>query len=123
LKEKKMMQLMNEGNKMSPENFIYWLTGFFELTNETKLTEAQVKMIKEHLQLVTSKVTPPLNLPGPIDYTPVQPYYPYINPPLTQPPQPYEPYKTTITCSSGSSQQELTQAVLGLPSDGKLVIC
>lgn len=42
---------------MSPENFIYWLAGFFELTNSEKLTAGQVAMIKEHLALCFNKVT------------------------------------------------------------------
>jgi hypothetical protein len=42
---------------MSPENFIYWLQGFYELTPEDKLTP-QMRIIKEHLALVFNKVTP-----------------------------------------------------------------
>jgi hypothetical protein len=45
---------------MSPEQFTFWLQGFFELTDSNKLSANQVKMIKEHLGLVFSKVTPPL---------------------------------------------------------------
>lgn len=43
---------------MTPENFVYWLNGFFELTGETDLTPEQVKVIKEHLSLTLTKVTP-----------------------------------------------------------------
>jgi len=43
---------------MSPENLIYWLNGFFELSGATTLNEAQVKILKEHLGLVVKKVTP-----------------------------------------------------------------
>ncbi len=42
---------------MSPENFVYWLNGFFEMTDEYKLTEKQVQMIKNHLKLVFTNVT------------------------------------------------------------------
>ncbi len=37
---------------MNAENFVYWLQGFFEMTEAQKLTPEQVEMIKEHLHLV-----------------------------------------------------------------------
>ena len=43
---------------MSPENLMYWLNGFFELSGATTLNEEQVKILKEHLGLVVKKVTP-----------------------------------------------------------------
>lgn len=44
---------------MSPENFVYWLQGLFELDEGVKtLNEKQVKMIKEHLHYVFTKGTP-----------------------------------------------------------------
>lgn len=42
---------------MSPENFCYWLQGFFELTDPKELTDLQIKMIRQHLQLVFRKET------------------------------------------------------------------
>ena len=45
---------------MDSVNFAYWLQGFFEMTNTKNLTEEQVTMIKQHLALVFTKVTPPL---------------------------------------------------------------
>lgn len=42
---------------MTPENFCYWLQGCLELTNAKELTEAQVALIKEHLNLVFEKRT------------------------------------------------------------------
>ena len=42
----------------NPENFIYWLNGFFELSGAITLNEQQVKVIKEHMALVMKKVTP-----------------------------------------------------------------
>ncbi len=45
---------------MDEKAFCYWLQGFFEMVDPKNLTEAQVKMIKEHLALVFQKVTPPL---------------------------------------------------------------
>lgn len=45
---------------MNSEQFVFWLQGFFELTDSNNLSPNQVKMIKEHLGLVFNKVTPPL---------------------------------------------------------------
>lgn len=46
---------------MSPENFAYWLQGFIELTKGQAPDLAQWKAIKEHLDLVFNKVTPPVD--------------------------------------------------------------
>jgi len=44
---------------MTPENFSYWLQGYFELTDDgLPLTNTQVEIIKDHLALVFTKVTP-----------------------------------------------------------------
>lgn len=46
---------------MNAQEFAYWLNGFVEMGgNEKPPTEAQWKMICEHLALVFNKVTPPL---------------------------------------------------------------
>lgn len=37
---------------MTPENFCYWLRGFYEINGETTLTERQSKIISKHLNLV-----------------------------------------------------------------------
>lgn len=37
---------------MTPQEFCYWLQGFFELSNAITLTEQQVKTIEHHLDLV-----------------------------------------------------------------------
>lgn len=50
------MQILEE--KMTPEQFVYWLQGFMEIQDPTKLTELQVQMIKDHLALVFNKKTP-----------------------------------------------------------------
>jgi len=42
---------------MNERDFYYWLRGFFELTDAEKLDKQQVKMIKEHMDLVAKKVT------------------------------------------------------------------
>lgn len=44
---------------MTPEQFAYWLQGFVELHGELP-NEEQWESIKEHLQTVFRKVTPPL---------------------------------------------------------------
>lgn len=49
---------------MSERDFCYWLTGFFEIqdasnqTNSGELNRSQVKIIRDHLNLVFNKVTP-----------------------------------------------------------------
>ena len=47
---------------MTPENFAYWLNGFVELTQGQTPNPAQWKSIKEHLDLVFKKVTPPIGV-------------------------------------------------------------
>ena len=42
---------------MDERDFYYWLRGFFELSDAKTLSEAQVRMIKEHMNLVATKVT------------------------------------------------------------------
>lgn len=54
---------------MTPEQFVYWLQGFLELTGTTKIDDWQAKTIKEHLATVFTKVTPA------IEYPP-RPWYP-----------------------------------------------
>lgn len=46
---------------MTPENFCYWLQGFFEIGKATEMTALQVEEIKNHLSLVFNKETPDLN--------------------------------------------------------------
>ena len=41
---------------MTPENFAYWLHGFFEIGNTETLTKKQTQTIKEHLDLVFDNV-------------------------------------------------------------------
>lgn len=48
---------------MNAESFAYWLQGFIEL-NGSAPTANQWQSIKEHLQLVFKKVTPPAVTPG-----------------------------------------------------------
>lgn len=43
---------------MTPEQFTYWLQGFFEISDTDSLTNKQVQIIRDHLNLVFNKVTP-----------------------------------------------------------------
>lgn len=47
---------------MNAEQFVYWLNGFFELSDRNKLDSKQVQIIKDHLKLVFEKVTPEYRL-------------------------------------------------------------
>lgn len=46
---------------MTPENFVYWLQGYFEISAHNgainSLNDQQVEEIKNHLKLVLQKVT------------------------------------------------------------------
>lgn len=43
---------------MTPEQFTYWLNGFFEISDTDNLNDKQVRIIRDHLDLVFNKVTP-----------------------------------------------------------------
>jgi len=43
---------------MTPRDFAYWLQGFFEVADTDDVKPEQIRMIKEHLSLVLTKVTP-----------------------------------------------------------------
>ncbi|WP_198352328.1 hypothetical protein [Sphingomonas sp. MA1305] len=45
---------------MTAEQFAYWMQGFAELTGDEVPTAGQWRSIREHLQTVFVKVTPPL---------------------------------------------------------------
>lgn len=67
---------------MTPENFAYWLQGFFELTGTENITPIQVFQIKEHLKLVFDKKTVEhYNQDGtffkPSQYTEIKPDFTY----------------------------------------------
>ena len=40
---------------MTPEQFCYWLNGFFDLTDSKELNEEQVKVLRSHLDLIFNK--------------------------------------------------------------------
>lgn len=37
---------------MTPRDFVYWLNGFIEINKPESITDAQLEIIKEHLQKV-----------------------------------------------------------------------
>lgn len=92
---------------MNATDFCYWLQGFFELTGSKKLTPTQVKMIKEHLALTMTKVTPPLTIPLTTDklVIPTTPWTPVVSPndwpagDWTIPNLPEDLGKIIVTCS------------------------
>jgi hypothetical protein len=48
---------------LTNDQFVYWLNGFFELSEAKELSEKQVQIIKDHLKLVFEKVTPDYQSP------------------------------------------------------------
>lgn len=46
---------------MTPETFTYWLKGYFEISDSNCLSDNQVQIIRDHLDLVFAKVTPERN--------------------------------------------------------------
>jgi hypothetical protein len=67
---------------MNEREFCYWLQGLLELSDTKTLDEKQVKIIRDHLNLVFTKVTP-----GP----PLSKGYLWPNPPIG--------LKDTLTCT------------------------
>lgn len=43
---------------MSERDFVYWLNGFLENGEPKTLSEEQLKTVRDHLKLVSTKVTP-----------------------------------------------------------------
>lgn len=93
---------------MTSQDFAFWLHGFFEISDSNSLTEKQVQIIKDHLNLVFNKVTPDYskedfikNTPKSDEWVPwkdykdnpVIPLTPY-NPPYN--PNPYD--QIYVTC-------------------------
>ena len=84
---------------MTSEQLVYWLNGFFELSGATTLNEQQVQVIKEHLALVLTKVTPSTVGSG---TPPQQTRGPYTFPVYPDPSVPwYKPWE--ITCVAGDA--------------------
>lgn len=51
--------------RMTFEQFAYWLQGFFELSGTHALTERHVRIINDHLAKVFNKQTPNYTFTGP----------------------------------------------------------
>lgn len=43
---------------MTPENFCYWLQGYFEISHTKTLNAMQIQVVQDHLNLIFDKVTP-----------------------------------------------------------------
>jgi hypothetical protein len=71
---------------MTPENFVYWLQGYFELSDACyplmksplagSLGGDQIQIIKDHLKLVLEKKTPDKKLPFSLNFPPHIPVTP-----------------------------------------------
>lgn len=64
--------------RMDPLSFAYWLQGYFELTDSgQQMSAQQVQIIKDHLDLVFTKVTP--------NYTPISSnyFFPFVGDGIT----------------------------------------
>lgn len=54
--------MLNVGNlKMKPRDFCYWLQGYFEIHGGFELDHEQIKVIKNHLNLVFKHSIDPEN--------------------------------------------------------------
>lgn len=66
---------------MSPENFLYWLQGYLEISGAKELNEEQLKCVKDHIKLALTKVTPAIWIDqgssGGAITVPSNPHYPY----------------------------------------------
>ena len=47
---------LNNEDRLNPESFCFWLQGFIEMSGATSINEAQMKVLKEHLELVFKRV-------------------------------------------------------------------
>lgn len=99
---------------MTPEQFTYWLQGFFEISNSNSLTSDQVVVIKDHLKEVFNKVTP-VRFNEQIVINPAQ--MPLYSPP----PNPYqtgEPIinKPIITCQTSDTITEDSMNIMNHPN-------
>jgi len=94
---------------MTPEQFIYWMQGFAELTETKTISEKQWTVIKDHLALVFDKQTPDRVALRPEDLTPEElrefqkPLNPFLYPPGDTPPYTSDrtiPFsqETIVTC-------------------------
>ena len=64
---------------MTPDQFVYWMQGFVELADTETLSKTQWQVVKDHLKLVLTKVTPDYpkytSIPGAPVIGPITPFY------------------------------------------------
>ena len=93
---------------MTPEQFVYWLQGYSEITDGQSPTPEQWLIIQDHLKAVFDKKTPDRGMP--VIPNPLKeefnrqtvPYIPPVQPYFDQPKTPQEPpYK--IVCGAGGA--------------------
>lgn len=86
---------------MDATQFAYWMQGFVEMTNADSITPEQWKMIKDHLALTMTKVTPAVHKEPQycrrIPSTGPTPYLPFQQPTTPQF-LPHNPLKLEIIC-------------------------
>lgn len=64
-----MIQRVEDVNeKITPEQFVYWLAGFLEISDSKSITAKQTQIIKDHLDLVFKKVTPNYKVTSAMSY-------------------------------------------------------
>lgn len=91
---------------MNERDFAYWLKGFFELTKTKRLNARQIQMIKEHLDLVFTKIT---ETSYEIKTEPYKITYPQVVMPST-PAFPTIDYGPIITCEENQMVDLTTSA-------------
>jgi hypothetical protein len=106
---------------MNAQDFCYWLNGFTELTQGQTPSPAQWKSIREHLDLVFSKVTPPVGEVGvkvDVDTKDAEKVVESLAEAVRKyreatetKPWPFAPLDMRVTCASGFAQAD-TKSVL-----------
>lgn len=84
---------------MTSEMFVYWLQGALEIMDPKTLDEKQIQVIKDHIALVLTKVTPDHSLIGNPNTFRIHPDI--YNPPM--PVYPWSPTAPTVICGSGTA--------------------
>jgi hypothetical protein len=97
---------------MSPESFCYWLSGFFEISQHSGVTQTlnaeQVEEIRNHLNIAMNKVTPDISQQKGIQlplFPNIQPITPPFNPSITDDSttgKPSWPNYPQVSCCSGN---------------------
>lgn len=82
---------------MTAIEFVYWLNGALELGGMKTMDTKQVQIVKDHIALVLTKITPEV----PYDLEWLKSYMP--KEPITQPDKPKEWVKVDMNCSSASN--------------------